>query len=79
VIWQECLSKYGGPFLFGVRPTIADAMYAPVTTRFVTYAVTLSAPSAAYCQTVAEWGPMAAWREAALAEVEEIEDLDVEF
>lgn len=79
VIWQECLGKYGGPFLFGATPTIADAMYAPVTTRFVSYAVALSAPSAAYCQTISAWAPMVAWREAALAEAEEFEDLDVEF
>lgn len=78
-IWQECLARYGGPFLFGERPTIADAMYAPVTTRFVTYAVKLSEPSAAYCRTIAEWAPMIEWRDAALAEEEEFDDLDVEF
>jgi glutathione S-transferase len=33
-IWQDCLLRYGGPFLFGALPTVADAMYAPVTTRF---------------------------------------------
>lgn len=78
-IWQECLSTYGGPFLFGDAPTIADAMYAPVTTRFLTYAVGLSAPSAAYCQTIADWAPMKAWVEAAKAEPEEIEELEVDF
>ena len=40
-IWRECLAKYGGPFLFGERPTMADAMYAPVVTRFLTYDVKL--------------------------------------
>jgi glutathione S-transferase len=40
-IWKECLNKYGGPYLFGERPTLADAMYAPVTTRFTTYDVKL--------------------------------------
>ncbi|MDE1916355.1 MAG: glutathione S-transferase [Sphingomonadales bacterium] len=78
-IWQECLSTYGGPFLFGAAPTIADAMYAPVTTRFITYAVKLSAPSAAYCATIAEWAPMKQWVEAARAEPEEIEELEVDF
>ena len=29
-IWRECLATYGGPFLFGEKPTMADAMYAPV-------------------------------------------------
>ena len=29
-VWRECLAKYGGPFLFGGKPRVADAMYAPV-------------------------------------------------
>ncbi len=78
-IWSECLSQYGGPFLFGKKPTIADAMYAPVTTRFITYAVDMSPQSAAYCETIAEWAPMKRWQEEALAEPEEVEELDVEF
>jgi glutathione S-transferase len=78
-IWQECLSRYGGPFLFGEAPTIADAMYAPVTRRFLTYAVALSPQSAAYCATIAAWPPMAEWVAAAQAEPEEMEELEVEF
>jgi glutathione S-transferase len=78
-IWQDCLKRYGGPFLFGEQPTIADAMYAPVTTRFLTYAVTLSEASAGYCQTVAMWEPMKEWVAAALAEPEEMEELEVDF
>ena len=78
-IWQECLATYGGPYLFGAAPTVADAMYAPVTTRFLSYAVALSPVSAAYCQTIAAWAPMAEWKAAALAELEDFEDLDVEF
>lgn len=35
-IWSECLETSGGPFLFGDF-TIADAMYAPVVSRFATY------------------------------------------
>jgi len=34
-IWRECLDLYGGPFLLG-EPSMADAMYAPVVTRFIT-------------------------------------------
>ncbi|WP_353229148.1 glutathione S-transferase [Novosphingobium sp.] len=78
-IWQECLATYGGPYLFGAKPTIADAMYAPVTTRFRTYAVKLSAPSDAYCDTIAAWEPMRVWQAGAEAEVEDFEELDVEF
>ena len=78
-IWQDCLSRYGGPYLFGASPTAADAMYAPVTQRFLTYAVPLSAPSAAYCETITDWSPMAEWIAAAMAEPEDIEELEVEF
>lgn len=78
-IWAECLETYGGPFLFGTKPTVADAMFAPVTRRFLSYNVPLSGPSAAYCQTISDWPPMIEWTEAALAEPEEMEELDIEF
>ncbi|MET0363244.1 MAG: glutathione S-transferase [Sphingobium sp.] len=78
-IWQECLSRYGGPFLFGKKPTVADAMYAPVTRRFTSYAVALSPESASYCEAIAGWAPMKEWLAAAQAEPEEMEELEVEF
>jgi glutathione S-transferase len=78
-IWQDCLTRYGGPFLFGTAPTVADAMYAPVTQRFLTYAVPLSDQAAAYCATITAWQPMAEWLEAARAEPEELDALEVEF
>jgi glutathione S-transferase len=77
-IWSECLDLSGGPFLFG-EPTVADAMYAPVCTRFRTYAVALDARLRAYCEAVFDWPLMREWTEAALAEAEEIVELDVEF
>lgn len=78
-IWNECMERYGGPFLFGEKPTVADAMYAPVATRFISYAVAVSPASEAYCQTIADWEPMKEWAAAARAEPEEMEELDVEF
>src|ERR1700758_3860862 len=51
-IWRECLVASGGPFLFGKEPCTADAMYAPVVTRFLTYDVKLDARCAAYCEAV---------------------------
>lgn len=78
-IWAECLARYGGPFLFGVKPTVADAMFAPVTRRFLTYNVKITPESAAYCATISDWAPMVEWTAAALAEPEELEELDVEF
>src|ERR1700744_4601521 len=40
-VWRECLMTYDGPYLFGDKPSMADAMYAPVATRFMTYDVRL--------------------------------------
>jgi glutathione S-transferase len=77
-IWAECLERWGGPFLFGA-PTIADAMFAPVCTRFLTYSVPITAMSTAYCETIMGWSPMKEWVDAAKAEPEEMEELDMEF
>ena len=78
-IWKECLETYGGPFLFGKKPSVADAMFAPVTRRFLTYGVVMAPTSAAYCATISDWPPMKEWIAAAAAEPEEMEELDVEF
>src|ERR1700760_4660996 len=51
-IWRECLKSYGGPYLFGAKPTLADAMYAPVVTRFQTYDVKLDRASQDYCELI---------------------------
>ena len=78
-IWADCFDRYRGPFLFGEKPTVADAMYAPVTRRFLTYAVAISDKSAAYCGAIDRWEPMKEWLAAAKAEPEEMVELDVEF
>ena len=78
-IWLDCLGRFGGPFLFGTKPTVADAMYAPVTQRFLSYAVPMPDDIRAYCETVSAWAPMAEWIALAKAEPEEMEELDVEF
>jgi len=77
-IWRDCLERYGGPFLFGAR-TIADAMYAPVATRFVTYDVKLDPASAAYRDHIMALPEMVQWIEAAKLEPDEIEELEAEF
>lgn len=78
-IWTECLAAYGGPWLFGDKPTVADAMYAPVCSRFLTYAVDLEAPLAAYRDRVMDWPLVKEWIEGAKAEADEIIELEVEF
>ncbi len=79
MIWEECLEAYGGPWLFGTAPGAADAMYAPVCTRFRTYDVALGGAAAAYGATVLGWSLMEEWTASALAEPEEIQELEVEF
>lgn len=78
-IWTECLSRYGGPWLFGDKPCIADAMFAPVVTRFITYDVPIDPLCVAYCDTVMALPAMQEWVAAAEAEPEEIDELDAEF
>jgi glutathione S-transferase len=78
IIWSECLQAYGGPFLFG-KITMADAMYAPVVSRFRTYGIKLDGELKSYAERIWDLPPMQEWREAALAEEEEIEELEAEF
>jgi glutathione S-transferase len=61
-LWCECRARFGagGPFLFG-RFSVADAMYAPVVTRFATYGLPLSPAAAAYAQAVRALPAMRDW------------------
>ena len=77
-VWKDCLAKYGGPYLFG-KLSVADAMYAPVVTRFLTYDVKLDPDCAAYCQAIMALPAMQEWIAAAKAEPDDVEELDVEF
>ena len=77
-IWSECLDAYGGPYLFG-KLSVADAMYAPVCTRFRTYAVPLEGELEAYCQRILDWPLMKEWTKSAMAEPDEMVELEVEF
>jgi glutathione S-transferase len=77
-IWRECLAPGGGPYLFG-HLSMADAMYAPVVTRFLTYDVPLDPVGAAYGQRIMALPDMLEWVEAARAEPDALEDLEVEF
>ncbi|WP_374669405.1 glutathione S-transferase family protein [Ramlibacter sp.] len=78
-IWRECFKLYGGPYLFGKQPCIADAMYAPVVTRFLTYDIPLDKACLAYCKRIMELPAMQEWVAAAKAEPDEIDELDAEF
>jgi glutathione S-transferase len=78
-IWHECLETYGGPYLFGATPGMADAMYAPVVTRFITYGVQLDRVCVAYGRQIMALAPMQEWVAAAMNEPEQIDELDAEF
>ncbi|HEX4597038.1 MAG TPA: glutathione S-transferase, partial [Burkholderiaceae bacterium] len=77
-IWTECLKTYGGPYLFGSTPCIADAMFAPVVTRFITYDVALDSLCAGYCRTIMTLPAMQEWVAAAQGEPDEIGELEAE-
>ena len=71
-LWREARAQHAaqGPFLFGTF-SIADAMYAPVSLRFLSYSVELDAVERAYVQTLLELAPMRAWlAEAATEELD---------
>lgn len=61
-IWRDCRAHFGagGEFLFG-HFTIADAMYAPVVTRFDTYGVEVDAVSKKYMTAVLGLPAMKSW------------------
>jgi len=65
-IWRDCRLQFGqgGPFLFGPW-SIADAMFAPVVSRFDSYDVPLDAVCAAYVAACLALPDMQAWAERA--------------
>ena len=78
-IWKECLDTYKGPFLFGKRPNLADAMFAPVASRFVSYNVKLPEICAKYRDTIMSLPEIEEWRQGAMQEPEEFDELDLDF
>ena len=74
-LWNEARSRFGagGPFLFGSF-CAADAMFAPVTSRFRTYAVNLSPESQRYCDAVLAAPGVRAWVDGAMKEKEFVQD-----
>jgi glutathione S-transferase len=78
-VWRDCFAQWKGPYLFGAGLTVADAMYAPVCTRFRTYHVKLDPVCDAYCDRILALPAMLEWIEAAKCEPEEMPELDIEF
>ena len=69
-LWRDCRKRFGGAFpkddgfLFGTFGA-ADAMFAPVVTRFRTFGVQLVSDADAYCTAVMAYPPMKEWVDAA--------------
>ncbi len=68
-LWTDARNRFGasGPFLFG-RFCAADAMYAPVVSRFESYAIDVTVPVKAYMQAMIALPAWQEWRRAALNE-----------
>jgi glutathione S-transferase len=68
-IWTECRERFGagGPFLFGAFSN-ADAMYAPVVSRFFSYAIGVGAAAESYMGSVMALPAFREWRDAGVAE-----------
>ncbi|MGZ9104589.1 MAG: glutathione S-transferase family protein [Rhodoplanes sp.] len=79
-LWQMCLARFGGggPFLFE-QFSAADAMYAPVVSRFNTYAIEVSNPSRAYMNAIMALPAWTEWRHAALLETWVLPDVEVDW
>jgi glutathione S-transferase len=69
-LWAETRDRFGagGPFLFGAAFNAADAMFAPVVARFLTFHPDLTPANRAYCQAVRHHPLIAAWYDGAAAE-----------
>jgi len=67
--WESALADHKGKFLFG-NLSVADCMYAPVVSRFLTYGVETSAPVRAYMDRIMALPAMVEWGKAAQAEVD---------
>lgn len=78
-IWRDCLAEWGGPWLFGERRSVADAMYAPVVTRFRSYDVKIDPICAGYCDRTMAQPDMQEWVAAALAETDDMAELEISF
>ena len=76
-LWSDCRKSAGaaGPFLFGGF-SIADAMYAPVVTRFRTYGVALPPDAQAYADAVWSLPALQEWVAQAERESERMPDTD---
>jgi glutathione S-transferase len=70
-IWARALNRSGGPFLYGAY-SLADAFYAPVATRLLTYGLPMSDTALGYAKAITTEASFLEWRAAGLKETQEI-------
>jgi glutathione S-transferase len=75
-IWTDCRARYRGPFLFGAFGA-ADAMFAPVVSRFHTYGVAVGPIARAYMDAVMALPDFAAWKAAAVEETWVVPEFEI--
>lgn len=80
-LWNDGLSRFGGPFLAGEGFTAVDAFFAPVAFRVQTYGLAIDGTAATYLRRMLELPAMHEWYTAALAETfrDEHDSLALEF
>ncbi|MBY4894948.1 glutathione S-transferase [Rhodobacteraceae bacterium N5(2021)] len=74
-ILSRVITRSGGPFLFGSF-TLADAFYAPLATRLLTYGLPMSNTAKAYAKAIVTHPSFVEWREAGMKETQEIARYD---
>lgn len=69
-LWTTLRARFGsgGPYLFGAKPTVADAFFTPVATRFRTYSVRISDEAQRYADTLLADPAFCEWEQAGIAE-----------
>ncbi|BDA84755.1 glutathione S-transferase [Aureimonas sp. SA4125] len=67
-LWNEGLTRFGGPFLAGQDFCAVDAFFAPVAFRIRTFGLELDGPAADYATRLLALPAMQEWEKAALAE-----------
>jgi glutathione S-transferase len=76
-LWRECLATSSGPFLF-TDFSIADAFYAPVVLRFISYGIKVGDVEAQYMQTILSLGSVQEWIAKARAEPGTISEAEID-
>jgi glutathione S-transferase len=67
-LWDEGLSRFGGPWLAGTRFTAVDAFFAPVATRVQTYGLELGEAARGYVTHLLAFPAVQAWMDAGIRE-----------